>query len=293
MNSKTTGLTFLIFLFTSFAGLGCKESKRDKRRKKSHKKLKTKHYKKYCKQAYKRIRKCVPQGKETIKKHYTNKKGFLRKCKASQHFNSWQKLLKCTKKQKKCRRFKKCIQLFLREELKLSKKAKDDKKKRIVEIAKRNLPGTTQEEALKSGEKLGKFLFKNAFKNDFSKIEKIMLKPKEGKAFAKDTLFKTYADPENLKKKFKTWVQNFDKTIFKQVKIRAKDIKTIKPGDKSKKFKELGAALTSKITIVEGKILSLKNKNKSAKCSFVGIKLKENDWRLLRLKSCKIKRKKK
>ncbi|MDA3863405.1 MAG: hypothetical protein PF689_05995, partial [Deltaproteobacteria bacterium] len=166
-------------------------------------------------------------------------------------------------------------------------------KKNIAEVAKKKLPKTTEEEALKSGEELGKFVFQSAFKNDFTKIEKIMLKPEEAKAFAKETLFKTYANPENLKKKFKTWVQNFDKTIFKKVKIEDKNIKTIKPGDKSKKFKELGAALTREITVVEGKIISRKLKKTSAKCSFVGIKLKENDWRLLRLKGCKIKSKKK
>lgn len=149
-------------------------------------------------------------------------------------------------------------------------------------------PKISAEDAKKSAEGIGKYLFKAAFKGDADKLKSVTLKEDEAKAFAKPELFQKYASAEKMKKRFDEWKAKLAGASFKKVKAESSDLFTIKPdAATSDKWKKLAAQVSKEITVQQAKAFGKLAGGEKAKCSYVAIKLGDSNWRLLRLKGCK------
>ncbi|MBN2724543.1 MAG: hypothetical protein JXR95_10775 [Deltaproteobacteria bacterium] len=173
------------------------------------------------------------------------------------------------------------------------KEYKKHKKHKKHKEFKAKAPEVTFENAKKSVGDLTKFVFRAAFDKDFDKVKKIVLTEEEGKAFAKPDFFKKYVNSEKMTEKFSMWKENASKSKFLKVKTDDKEKFTFKPGDKNEKFKELIENITKEVTVWQAKVIAKMKDKKLLKCSLVALKLKDDDWRLIRVKDCKITDKKK
>lgn len=161
------------------------------------------------------------------------------------------------------------------------KKHKEHKEKKV------KAPEISAEDAKKSAEGIGKYVFKAAFKGDADKLKSISLKEDDAKAFAKPELFQKYASAEKMKTRFGEWTAKFANARFKKIKAESSDLLTIKPdAPPSDKWKKLASQLSKEITVQQAKVFGKRADDKS-KCTYVAIKLGDNNWRLLRLKGCK------
>jgi hypothetical protein len=148
-------------------------------------------------------------------------------------------------------------------------------------------PEISVEEAKKSAEGIGKRLYKAAFKGgDFGKIKGIALMQDKAKDFAKAEMFAKWASTDKMKEKLKKWAKKFKKAKFRKVKVDSE--MTIEPGKAPKdKWKIVADNITKPVKLRPGKVFGKRKSGEQYKCSYVAIKLADNDWRLLRIKSCK------
>ncbi|MBU1221498.1 hypothetical protein KKF34_04870 [Myxococcota bacterium] len=172
------------------------------------------------------------------------------------------------------------------------KKDKYKKEKREKKEFKAKAPKISVDDAKKSAEGIAKYVFRAAFDKDFDALSKVILTEEEAKDFAKPELFKKYVNKDKMKKKFGNWKDYAPESKFAKVKITDKDKFTFKPGDTNKKFKELLENLTKETTVWQAKVIAKNESKKPVKCTLVAVKLKEDNWRLVRIKSCKVGNKK-
>ena len=277
MFQKISFITILaaIFAFGSMAGCG---KKKKKKHKKHYKIKKSKKSKNKCKKLYKKIIEKTDYTKKDIKSVFGDKQGFIAACKANKDSKPWKKIFKCCKKDKKLRKCaKKQLKILLKKKIKKDKikknKDKKDKDKK-------------DKKTFKDPKNLGEIIFKAAKKDDFDAVKKIFVTEDDVKDFNNGKLFEKYANKKKLKSMFEKYSKLFKGGDLKKVKKDSEKM-VIKPGSKEKKFVELGAAIKKDVKIWAWKLKVEGKDKKDVKCSFVVIKISDENWKLLRLKGCK------